>query len=82
MRYVRHFSAFRHKIITNEFICGLYQLISHFCIGGLLFYMDITLLSSFTYGCTSVAKPYMRQLCADTGCNLEDLLGAMDDRDG
>ena len=24
----------------------------------------------------------IRQLCADTGCNLEDLPGAMDDRDG
>ena len=22
------------------------------------------------------------QLCADTGCTLEDLTGAMDDRDG
>ena len=25
------------------------------------------------------AKTYIQQLCADTGCNLEDLLGAMDD---
>ena len=25
---------------------------------------------------------YIQQLCADTGCNLENLLGAMDDRDG
>ena len=26
-------------------------------------------------------RTYIRQLCADTGCSLEDLLGAMDDRD-
>ena len=28
------------------------------------------------------AKTYIQQLCADTGCSLEDLLGVMDDRDG
>ena len=28
------------------------------------------------------ARTYIRQLCADTGCSLEDLPGAMDDRDG
>ena len=28
------------------------------------------------------ARTYIQQLCADTGCNLEDLPGAMDDRDG
>ena len=28
------------------------------------------------------ASTYLHQLCVDTGCNLEDLLGAMDDRDG
>ena len=27
------------------------------------------------------ARTYMQQLCADTGCSLEDLPGAMDDRD-
>ena len=27
------------------------------------------------------ARTYLHQLCADTGCSLEDLLGAMDDRD-
>ena len=28
------------------------------------------------------ARTYTQQLCADTGCSLEDLLGVMDDRDG
>ena len=28
------------------------------------------------------ARTYIQQLCTDTGCDLEDLLGAMDDRDG
>ena len=28
------------------------------------------------------ARTYIQRLCADTGCSLEDLLGAMDDRDG
>ena len=28
------------------------------------------------------ARTYIQQLCADTGCELEDRLGAMDDRDG
>ena len=28
------------------------------------------------------ARTYIQQLCADTGCSLEDLPGAMDDRDG
>ena len=27
-------------------------------------------------------RTYLHQLCADTGCSLEDLLGAVDDRDG
>ena len=27
-------------------------------------------------------RTYLRQLCADTGCTLEDLPGAMNDRDG
>ena len=27
------------------------------------------------------ARTYIQQLCTDTGCSLEDLLGAMDDRD-
>ena len=29
-----------------------------------------------------LARTYSHQLCADTGCRLEDLPGAMDDRDG
>ena len=28
------------------------------------------------------ARTYIQQLCADTGCSLEDLSGAMDDGDG
>ena len=28
------------------------------------------------------ARTYIQQLCTDTGCSLEDLPGAMDDRDG
>ena len=28
------------------------------------------------------ARTYIQQLCTDTGYSLEDLLGAMDDRDG
>ena len=28
------------------------------------------------------ARTYLQQLCADTGCSLEDLPGVMDDRDG
>ena len=28
------------------------------------------------------SKFYIQQLCADTGCSLEDIPGAMDDRDG
>ena len=28
------------------------------------------------------ARTYIQQLCADTGCSLEDLLGVMDDREG
>ena len=28
------------------------------------------------------ARTYLQQLCADSGCSLEDLQGAMDDRDG
>ena len=28
------------------------------------------------------ARTYIQQLCADTGCSLEDLPGAMNDRDG
>ena len=27
-----------------------------------------------------LARTYLQLLCADTGCSLEDLLGAMDDR--
>ena len=29
-----------------------------------------------------LARTYIQQLCADTGYNLEDIPGAMDDRDG
>ena len=29
-----------------------------------------------------LARTYIQQLCADTGCNLEDLPEAMDDREG
>ena len=28
------------------------------------------------------ARPYIQQLCANTGCSLENLLEAMDDREG
>ena len=28
------------------------------------------------------ARAYLHQLCVDTGCNLEDLSGMMDDGDG
>ena len=28
------------------------------------------------------ARTYLQQLCADTGCSLEYLSGAMNDRDG
>ena len=30
----------------------------------------------------TTARNYIQQLCADTGCSLEDLPGAIDDRDG
>ena len=30
----------------------------------------------------SLARTCLQQLCANTGCKLEDLLGVMDDRDG
>ena len=42
------------------------------------------LLWTLTYGRASVGRPartYLHQLCADTGCSLKDLLGAMEDRD-
>ena len=29
-----------------------------------------------------IGRAYIQQLCADTGCSLEDLPGVMDDRDG
>ena len=28
------------------------------------------------------ARTYLQQLCADTGCNLEDMEGAMNDKEG
>ena len=43
------------------------------------------LLWTPTHGHTSIGRPaktYKHQLCAGTGCSLEDLLGAMDNRDG
>ncbi len=44
---------------------------------------DVLLCTSTDEG-ASVGRPastYLHQLCADTGCSLEDLPGAMDDRD-
>ena len=38
-----------------------------------------------SHGRAKVGRPariYLQQLCAGAGCSLEDLLGAMDDRDG
>ena len=43
------------------------------------------LLRTPTHGRASIgraARTYLHQLCADTGCSLEDLPGAMDERDG
>ena len=43
------------------------------------------LLWTPSHGRAKVGRPartYIQQLCADTGCGLEDLPGAMDDRDG
>ena len=43
------------------------------------------LLWTLTHGWASVnrpAKTYLHHLCVDTGCSLEDLLRAMDDKDG
>ena len=40
---------------------------------------------SFSHGRAKVGRPsriYLQQLCTDAGYSLEDLLGAMDDRDG
>ena len=45
---------------------------------------DIYLWTS-SHGRTKAGRPagtYIQQLCADTGCSLKDLPGAMDDRDG
>ena len=42
------------------------------------------LLWTPTYGCAKVGRPartYIQQLCEDTGCNLEDLPEAMNDRE-
>ena len=42
------------------------------------------LLWTPTYGCAKAGRPaqtYMQQLCEDTGCNLEDLPEAMNDRE-
>ena len=43
------------------------------------------LLWTPSYGQAKAGRPvrtYIQQLCADTGCSLEDLPGTMDDRDG
>ena len=43
------------------------------------------LLWTCSHGRGKVGRPartYIQQLCADTGCRLEDRPGAMDDRDG
>ena len=45
---------------------------------------DVLLWTS-SHGCAIVgqsARTCLQQLCADTGCSLEGLPGAMDDRDG
>ena len=45
---------------------------------------DVLSLTS-SQGRTKVGRPartYIQQLCADTGCSLEDLLKAMDDTEG
>ena len=42
------------------------------------------LLWTPTYGCAKAGRPartYIQQLCEDTGCNSEDLLEAMNDRE-
>ena len=42
------------------------------------------LLWTPTYGCAKTGRPartYIQQLCEDTGCNPEDLLEAMNDRE-
>ena len=42
------------------------------------------LLWTHSHGQAGVGRParnYLQQLCADTGCSLESLLNAMDDRD-
>ena len=47
--------------------------------------MSDVLLWSPTHGCASAGRPvgiYIHQFCAETGCHLEDLPGAMYDRDG
>ena len=43
------------------------------------------LISSASHGRVKAGRPartYVQQLCADTGCSLEDLPGTMDDREG
>ena len=48
-------------------------------------FMSNVLLWTPTHGRANVGQPaktYQHQLSADTGCSLEDLPGAMDDRDG
>ena len=37
---------------------------------------------TWTINTGRLAKTYIQKLCADTGCSLEDLPGAMDDREG
>ena len=43
------------------------------------------LLWTLTQRCANIGQPartYLPQLCADTGCSLEDLLRVIDNRDG
>ena len=43
------------------------------------------LLWTYSHGRAKAGRPartYIQQLCADIGCSLEDLSGAMDDREG
>ena len=46
--------------------------------------MSDVLLWTPSHGRASIGRPartYLQQLCMDTGCSLEDLLEAIDDRD-
>ena len=48
-------------------------------------FISVILLWTPSHGRAKVGRParsYIQQLCVDTGYSLEDLPGAMDDRDG